>query len=292
MVANVRESINQGVTANTGPEIAEAIRAFANGPNRMNQANKDAMLTAARNFENMSPEQLQATLDTRGRNGRTVEQLITSDNPLDQAAGMLTMTRQAAHGAPDQNQNRGVGGSQPQPSQPRVGFPNPGQDYMQALRDGDPSRAGASLEALAQQQAQMAQASRNPRLAETARINHAAAQRLSGPHGQEELNAALNHPLDRNGTTVGQMLNSNNPNTQNLVGAYVANHAAHANQYANNNIRGLQNAARMESALGGGVQVAGMNGQHGVNGGHNAAHVGAPAGVGGNQPGGRDTGIT
>jgi hypothetical protein len=139
---------------------------------------------------------------------------------------------------------------------------------MDALNQGNARNAGAALRELADQQAKFARSTNNPSLAETAKINRKAADVLSGPNGQTQLDRTLNTPL-AGGKKVSDMLTSTNPNTNNLVGALVSNQAAGAQNYAHNNLQGLQLAAQMESLMNGG-QVAMNGGRLNINGGHSA----------------------
>ncbi len=286
-VATIRQSINQGVGPTTGTELADALRNYANNPvNNLRGTNKEAMLTAANNMQNMSPDQLQGMLSQRaGQSGQTVEQMLTSATPRDNSIAVTSLMRQSLRGGPAL-----ANGQQPgQPGQPRVGFNDPSQNYMNGLRSGNAQEAGAALQQLAEQQQLMANATNNPNLAKTALINRQAAQVLQGPNGQQALDQQLSRQVG-SGKTVRDMLDSPNQNAQMAAGAFVANsNSPQGQQYNRNTMPAMQLAARMEARLGGNALAANHGNNHGVNGGHDAhgpaGPVGAPGGARRGAPG-------
>lgn len=301
--------VSDGLNPSSPCQLADIIRDFVNDPsNTLRGANKNAMLAAAERIENLTVNQLQDMLGQQvGRTGKTLEDLLLSNNPREQAAAVLGVIRSAGDNSgtqmrqqpqqsapqqsqpqqsqPQQSQPRqsqpqqsAPQQSQPQPAQPQPGrSANPIQDFMNALEQGNARNAGAALKALADQQLEAARRSGNAALAETANINRKAAEALSGPNGQRKLESTLNTAL-AGGKKVSDMLTSTNPNTRNLVAALVANQAAPgAERYARNNLQGLQLAAQMESLVNGGMTMDMTTGRLNINGGHSATTPEGPA---------------
>jgi hypothetical protein len=152
---------------------------------------------------------------------------------------------------------------------------------LEAMRNNNARDAGAALHAYANQQQFNARQSRNQNLAATARVNITAANAMQGPAGQRMMENALNTSVGH-GKTVRDMLNSNNPNNQNLAAAYVCNTCAGQGRYARNNMQGLQLASKVEHQMEGRAPFLGLNRQpQGIQGGDHASAPQPPVPQGG-----------